>query len=254
MWSGGRSCIGCAGGGLRSLCYNFHMNIDCLKSWLGTGSVNIFGLPMSGKDTVGQRLAEMIGAKFLSSGEIIREMEAEGASGAGAIEGERSGAGAGAVGSGDSAGETSANGKLIPSDLFYDWVLPYFERPELKGFPLVLSSIGRWAGEEEKVMAAAEKAGHPIKAAVFLEISRDEALKRWRTVQEQGAREVQGAEARLDDYDLSVFEKRIAEFEEKTVPVLDAYREKGLLVAVSGVGTRDEVFEAVVSAIVQKTL
>ena len=31
-----------------------------IKEWLGTASVNIFGLPMSGKDTVGMRLAEKL--------------------------------------------------------------------------------------------------------------------------------------------------------------------------------------------------
>ena len=46
-----------------------------IKTWLGTGSINIFGLPMSGKDTVGIRLAERLGAKFLSSGIIVRAIE-----------------------------------------------------------------------------------------------------------------------------------------------------------------------------------
>lgn len=211
------------------------MDIDHLKSWLGTGSINIFGLPMSGKDTVGQRLAQALGAKFLSSGAIIREMEAI-----------------------TNATET-ASGNLIPSNLFYDWVLPYFNRPELKSFPLVLSSIGRWIGEEEKVLASTESAGHPIKAAIFLDISKDEAIKRWHTVQAQGTREVQSsqpqnAESRPDDYDLSVFEKRIAEFEEKTLPVLDSYHEKGLLITVAATGPRDTVFAAALSALAQKAL
>ena len=46
--------------------------IETIKEWLGTGSINIFGLPMSGKDTQGIKLAEALGAKFLSSGLIIR--------------------------------------------------------------------------------------------------------------------------------------------------------------------------------------
>jgi len=41
--------------------------IVAIKKWLGTGSINIFGLPMSGKDTMGIRLAEALGGKFLSS-------------------------------------------------------------------------------------------------------------------------------------------------------------------------------------------
>ena len=51
--------------------------IDTIKKWLGYGSINIFGLPMSGKDTQGVKLAETLNAKFLSSGMIIRAMEKE---------------------------------------------------------------------------------------------------------------------------------------------------------------------------------
>ena len=52
-------------------------NISTIKDWLGTGSINIFGLPFSGKDTVGIRLAEDLGAKFLSSGLILRHIAEE---------------------------------------------------------------------------------------------------------------------------------------------------------------------------------
>ena len=55
---------------------NLNEKIEMIKNWLGTGSLNIFGLPMSGKDTVGMRLAEDLQAKFLSSGIIIRAYEA----------------------------------------------------------------------------------------------------------------------------------------------------------------------------------
>ena len=51
--------------------------INTIKNWLQTGSINIFGLPMSGKDTQGIRLAEALNAKFLSSGMIIRAAEEE---------------------------------------------------------------------------------------------------------------------------------------------------------------------------------
>ena len=99
-----------------------------IKSWLGTGSINIFGLPMSGKDTQGIRLARAIGAKFLSSGLIIRAMEKE------------------------TKQYYSDHGSLIPTNVFYEWVLPYFEVPDLRNSPLILSSIGRWHGEEAQVM------------------------------------------------------------------------------------------------------
>ena len=88
-----------------------------IKNWLGIGSINIFGLPMSGKDTIGVRLAENLGAKFLSSGMIIRAIEQE-------------------------KGENlSHEGKLIPQNVFFEWILPYFEREDLWKYPLILSSI-----------------------------------------------------------------------------------------------------------------
>ncbi|MBP5204843.1 hypothetical protein J6Z37_00890, partial [Candidatus Saccharibacteria bacterium] len=80
--------------------------IATIKDWLGTGSINIFGLPMSGKDTVGVRLAETLGGKFLSSGMIIRAMEK------------------------GTSQNLTGEGKLIETNVFYDWVLPYFERQD----------------------------------------------------------------------------------------------------------------------------
>ena len=99
--------------------------LSIIKEWLGTGSINIFGLPMSGKDTQGIKLAEILNAKFLSSGMIIRAMEKE------------------------TNNQYSNNGALIPTNIFYEWVLPYFERRDLFDYPLILSSIGRWQGEED---------------------------------------------------------------------------------------------------------
>ena len=81
--------------------------IKIIKKWLGTGSINIFGLPMSGKDTQGIKLAELLNAKFLSSGMIIRTMETE------------------------TKQKLSDKGNLIPTNIFYEWVLPYFERRDL---------------------------------------------------------------------------------------------------------------------------
>ena len=197
--------------------------ISAIKSWLGTGSINVFGLPMSGKDTVGVRLAELLGAKFLSSGMIIRTMEAEQKS------------------------HLTDFGKLIPTDVFYEWVLPYFARDDLKGSPLILSSVGRWSGEETEVMSAAKSADHEIKAAVLLNISESEVLNRWSIVKEAGKRDLSyAATARADDKDEETFKTRIREFNEKTVPVLKTYQNLGLLIPVRGNLDRDQVFELVI--------
>ena len=196
--------------------------IEAIKKWLGTGSINIFGLPMSGKDTVGIKLAEMLGARFLSSGIIIRAMEQE------------------------QNQHYTDSGQLIPNDVFYKWVLPYFSRSDLADAPLVLSSVGRWSGEENYVMNAADDGGHPIKAVVVLNISEADVTERWNIVREQGVRESGEITKREDDKRREVFDTRIKEFNEKTVPVLKHYQELGLLVPVQADMTREEVLNLVV--------
>lgn len=191
-----------------------------IKTWLGIGSINIFGLPMSGKDTVGIELAEKLGAKFLSSGIIVRATE-------------------------QATGQSMTHsGKLIPSSIFYSLVLPYFEKEELWKYPLILSSIGRWAGEEDEVMAVAKASGHTIRAAVVLQLSDQDVAERWEAAKLLGDRGL-----RADDADPQVFQTRINEYYEKTLPVLQRYQELGLLVPVQANLPRDKVFAKVVEAL-----
>ena len=199
-------------------------NLETIKNWLGTGSINVFGLPMSGKDTVGVQLAEKLGGKFLSSGLIVRAMEQA------------------------TNQNLTHEGKLMPSSVFYDWVLPYFEKPELADYPLVLSSIGRWAGEEDQVISVAAASGHPIKAVVMLQLSESAAIARW-----EAAKYLNDRGLRADDADPEVFKTRINEYREKTLPVLRHYQELGLLVPVKAEASREQVFQNVVEALASFT-
>ncbi len=199
--------------------------IETIKNWLGTGSINIFGLPMSGKDTQGVKLAEALGARLLSSGMIIREMEKE------------------------TKQDYSSNGALIPTDVFYEWVLPYFGREDLRESPLVLSSIGRWFGEEDSVMNAAANAGHKISAVVVLNVSEDDVRERFAAAKKLGDRG-----DRADDSNEEIFEKRLEEFRTKTAPVLMHYQTLGLLVPVNGDQSREDVFAEMVDKLYTKAL
>ena len=196
--------------------------IAIIKQWLGTGSINVFGLPFSGKDTVGIRLAELLGAKFLSSGLILRAAEKE-----------------------DSAlAKELSSGNLAPTETFRSIILPYFGREELAGAPLILSSVGRWEGEEFPVMDAAKNANHAIKAVILLNISEEDAQNRWdvsKTLSDRGDRS--------DDREKNVLENRFKEFREKTMPVIETYRKMGILLPVQATGTREEVFANVIEAL-----
>lgn len=193
-----------------------------IKEWLGTGSLNVFGLPMSGKDTVGERLAKDLNAKFLSSGIIIRAFEAE------------------------QNQNMTGSGQLIPTNIFYDIILPYFSREEMKNDSLILSSVGRWSGEEDKIMEAAKNGGHEIKAVVLLDLTETDVKNRF-----EAAKELNDRGERADDANIEIFETRIREFNEKTVPVLNHYDELKLLIKVPADGSRDEVYSSVVDKLVE---
>ena len=197
--------------------------IETIKSWLGTGSINIFGLPMSGKDTQGIKLAEALGAKFLSSGMIIRAMEES------------------------TKNNYSNEGNLIPSNVFYEWVLPYLERPDLFESPLILSSIGRWEGEEKQVMSVAAGAGHEITAVILLNVSEADVEKRFET-----AKVLNDRGKRADDNNSEIFQTRLKEFREKTMPVLQYYKSANLLINVNGDQSREEVFNEIVEKLYAK--
>lgn len=199
--------------------------ISVIKNWLDTGSINIFGLPMSGKDTQGLRLAEALSAEFLSSGIIIRAKEAEVHKG------------------------YSDHGALIPTDVFYEWVLPYFKKPELAEKPLVLSSIGRWFGEEDAVMDSAKNANHEIKAVILLNISEADVESRFEAAKTLGDRG-----DRKDDKDLETFRTRLLEFRTKTLPVLQHYKSLGLLINVNGDQSREAVYTEIIDKLYQTAL
>ncbi len=201
--------------------------INLIKQWLGTGSINIFGMPFSGKDTVGVRLAQDLNGRFLSSGLILRAAE----------ENDK-----------DLMREMS-QGLLASTDKFRDIVLPYFGREDLRDFPLILCSVGSCEGEDFEVIGAAENAHHPIKAVILLNISEAEIRNRWevaQSLQDRGTRE--------DDKVRSILDKRVAEFIEKTMPVIQTYQKRGILLPVNGHADREAVYAEVIDSLAKLAL
>lgn len=186
--------------------------ITAIKLWLGTGSINIFGIQLSGKDTQGHLLADSLGAPLVGGGEVLRSSLIP-----------------------ESAREALRQGKYIDSKEYLDIMVPYFSRVEYKNRPLILSSVGRRSGEEQSVIAALVQAGHPIKAVVVLELDEAEAFRRL----EKSDR------GRQDDHHENLA-SRINEFKAKTLPVIDAYKQLGLLLVVDGSKPREVVFKDII--------
>lgn len=199
-------------------------DISLITQWLGSGSINLFGLPYAGKDTQAELLAKEFGGVRLGGGEILRNSTL--------------------TPGGKAAMEA---GELFPTQEYIDIVLPYLSREEFANKPLILSSVGRWHGEEEGVVQALEQSRHPLKTAIFLTIPTDTLHERWevaRTTSDRGGR-ADDAKEKLST--------RLAEFQDKTMPVIDYYRQAGLLIEIDASKHVIDVCRDIIAALHNRT-
>lgn len=191
--------------------------IEAIKKWLGSGSINIFGGPFSGKDTQGKILAKLFNGVFISSGHILRENTKP-----------------------EEVKEHMGSGKMFPMQDFKDIVFPCFNQSAYTDKPLILSSVGRWHGEEEGVLSALKESNHSIKAIVYLQLDETTAWERWKA-----AKHIQDRGIRDDDHPESL-KIRQKEYTDKTLPVIDFYKDKSLLIEIDGNQSPDAVTSEII--------
>lgn len=194
-----------------------------IKQWLGAGSINFFGLPFAGKDSQAGRLDRRFNGVTLSSGDIFRNSVIP-----------------------PKTKEIMDRGELAPTEDFIAIVLPYLKHEHFAGRPLMLSSVGRWHGEEEGVINALEESHHPLKAVIYLALDEKIAVERLHLEENATTR---GAR---DDDDEETLLRRIEEFKNKTLPVIDFYRERGLLIEVDASLPKDDVERIILEELAQR--
>lgn len=192
----------------------YKTKIQQIKAWLKTGSINVFGMPFAGKDTHCRELAGALDGVVVGSGDILRGKDSP-----------------------SHIQKHIAKGFLAPMEEFLSIMLPYFSRKELKGKPLILSSVGRWHGEEAGVLEATAESGHPLLVVIYLRISVDEMRRRWQLAQHIGDR------GRRDDDGEHILDTRLEEFKTKTSPVIKFYRDQGMLIEIDGMKPKEQVFK-----------
>lgn len=194
--------------------------LEHIKQWLGAGSLNIFGLPFAGKDTHSQELAEQLDGVVLGGGDILRNSVIP-----------------------DHVRKAMDAGKLAPTKEYINIVLPYLSKKEFVDKPLILSSVGRWHGEEEGVIGATRASGHELKAVIYLYIDQSVALQRWEHSQKHLTRG-----ERADDAH-HLLDVRFDEFNSKTTPVIEYYRKQGLLIEIDGTPDIARVSQNIIDAL-----
>lgn len=197
--------------------------IQKISDWLGTGSINIFGRPFAGKDTQGDKLADVFGGVLVAGGDILRHYHDQ-----------------------EKIEQIMSAGGIIPSDLYLKIVLPFLSRQDFKEKPLILSSVGRLEGEEHTILEATTSSGHPIKAVILLQLTEEEV---WRRFEESLVNHDRGD--RSDDH-RKVLENRLNKFQNKTVPVIEFYRNRGMLIEVDGTLSREDVTNEILASLVSR--
>lgn len=178
-------------------------HIQQIRSWLGTGSINIFGYPFAGKDTQGGTLAAELEAPLIGGGDILRNSIIP-----------------------DRVKAIMDSGALIPTEDYMQIVLPYLAQEKFEGKPLMLSSVGRWTGEEHGVIEATAQSGHPIKAVIQLHLDERTVWSRFQSLE----RDAGNSRGQRHDDDADKIETRLEEYRVKTLPVIEFYRSLGLVI------------------------
>lgn len=184
-----------------------------LRGAIGTGSIIVHARPRGGKGTQCRILAELVGGETTSSGDLFRAAQMD-----------------------PKAKASLDGGDVVDSALFAEIVLSQLGGPEYDGKMLWLDAVGRKHGEEVDTMRVMAERGHPVLAVVYIDVSEDETRRRGH----EG-----GPRGRADDTP-EKHEHRLAEFERYTAPVIQHYRDLGLLVRVDGEQSTDDVTRDIV--------
>ena len=184
-----------------------------LREAIGTGSIIVHARPRGGKGTQCRILAELVGGETTSSGDLFRAAQLN-----------------------PEAKASLDGGDVVDSRLFAEIVLSQLGGPEYDGKMLWLDAVGRKHGEETDTMRVMAERGHPVLAVIYIHVTEDETRRRGH----EG-----GSRGRADDTP-DKHEHRLTEFEEHTIPVIQHYRDLGMLIQVKGEQSTEDVTREIV--------
>ena len=210
--------------------------------------VVLMGPPGAGKGTQAVRLAERQGVAHVASGDLFREATAAGTP------------------LGQQAKGYMERGELVPDDIVVKMVLERLARPDCdRG--VILDGFPRTAAQAEALDGALAAQGRRVDAALLMDVPAEAILERMtgRRICRQcqapyhvrfnpPAREgvcdrCGGALYQRDDDREDTVRRRLAVYQEQTLPLASYYRQRGILRQVDGLGEVDEITGRLVRAL-----
>lgn len=179
------------------------------------------GPPGAGKGTQSKRLLSYLGIPHLSTGELLREEKTHSTS------------------LGRLAAQYMDHGRLVPDPLVLEMVGNRLGRPEyangclFDGFPRTIQ-------QAKSLDESLHQRGTPLSLALELRADENELIGR---MLKRAA-----AEKRLDDNPETIAQ-RMDVYKKQTAPLLDYYQRQGLLATIDAMGSADNVFEQIKTAI-----
>lgn len=204
----------------------------------------MLGPPGAGKGTQAQRLADEFGIPQISTGDMLRSARRKGTE------------------LGNEAAKYMDAGELVPDEVVIGIVKERLSEPDAEG-GFILDGFPRTVGQAE----ALGEMGVELEAVLNIEVSEEEVVRRlggrlscpncgatfheeFKAPAEEGVCDECGAELvkRPDDRPEAIRE-RLKAYHGKTAPLVDYYRDQGVLIDVEGEGSPDEVYERTKEAI-----
>lgn len=184
-------------------------------------NVLLIGPPGSGKGTQGKRLADQLGIEHLASGDLLRAEVEQGTP------------------IGNEVVDIMKRGDLVPDELITELVLPkVLAAAEADGY--LLDGFPRSVEQAVEARKLADNPSAGPHAVIYLDVPREELMRRILARAE--------TEGRSDDNEETV-RNRLRVFDEATHPLVDHYRERGLLHVVDADQSEDDVTAAILATL-----
>jgi len=188
-------------------------------------NIALFGPPGAGKGTQSRKLIEKYNLAYISTGDILREEIAEGSE------------------LGLKAKSVIEKGELVSDEIIVQIIEKKIKtNNEANGF--LFDGFPRTVVQAYILEGLLIKMNTTLNCMISLEVSQDILMQR---MLERAKKE-----NRADDT-VDVIKNRLEEYKNKTVPVAEFYKDKGIYYAVDGVGTVDEIFGRITN-VVEHTL
>ncbi len=184
-------------------------------------NIALFGPPGAGKGTQSKRLIEKYNLAYISTGDILRKEIAEGTE------------------LGMKAKDIIERGGLVDDEIIVQIIENNITKNnDVNGF--LFDGFPRTTVQAYILEGLLFKLNTKLSCMLSLEVPKDELKRRML--------ERAKTSGRADDTE-EVINNRLKEYEEKTVPVKDFYKEKGIYYDIDGTGTVDEVFDLLCEAV-----